>query len=92
MEQLPANPWELLDKAPTLRMRWEVEEGVLLKVRPEQGPPKPGEVLTIEAHSAAPNRIFYRLYVQLYEQFGVTLLDERSHDFLSPREFRAQAG
>jgi len=82
-------PWE----APTsesINLMWQVDAGVILRVRTEQGPPKPGEVLTITAKSAAAERTFYRLYVQVFEQLGVTLLDESSHEFVTPREFRAR--
>src|SRR6266513_1381053 len=56
----------------------------------EQGPPKPGEVLTINARSSAPEKAFYRLYVQIFEQFGATLLDEQVHQFFTPKEFRTK--
>ncbi|MBE7466991.1 MAG: hypothetical protein HS116_26260 [Planctomycetes bacterium] len=86
--EIPREPWEVAEASPVTRLRWQVDEGVILNVRSEQGPPKPGEVLTIRAETVAPGRTFYRLYVQIYEQLGVTVLDERSHQFLSPREFR----
>ena len=92
LKEVEKSLWEINEETPSLRLRWPVEEGIILQVRAEQGPPKPGEVLTIHAASAAANRVFYRLYVQLFEQFGVTVLDERSHDFLTPREFRDQLG
>jgi hypothetical protein len=80
-------PWEEM-AVPTLQLRWDVDQGVILQIRAEQGPPKPGEVLTINAKSATPTRTFYRLYVQIYEQFGATVLDEKVHEFLTPREFK----
>lgn len=88
MAIVPKSPWEVDDENPALRFQWQVEQGVILQVRVEQGPPKPGEVLTIGAASAAPKNVFYRLYVQVFEQFGVTLFDEGAHDFLTPKEFR----
>jgi hypothetical protein len=81
-------PWDGPAAAPTLTLRWEVEQGVILQVKPEQGPPKPGEVLTINAKSSAPKKTFFKLYVQIFEQFGATLLDESSHQFFTPKEFR----
>ena len=90
MAQVPKSPWEVQDEHPTLRFQWQVEHGVILRVRAEQGPPRPGEVLTIGAASAAPQKDFFRLYVQIYEQFGVTVFDERVQDFLTPREFRSR--
>ena len=90
MARVPKSPWEVAEENPALRLKWEVDEGVILHVRTEQGPPKPGEVLTIGAASSAPQRVFYRLYVQIYEQFGVTVFDERLHDFYTPREFRSK--
>ena len=53
-------------------------------------PPKPGEVLTIEAQSQAPEKMFFKLYVQIFEQFGATVLDEHVHQFFTPREFRTR--
>jgi len=88
MAELISPPWK--QQGDGLQLMWGVEEGVILNVRVEQGPPAPGEVLTINAASAAPNKTFYRLYVQIYEQFGVTVLDEKAHEFLPPREFRAR--
>ncbi len=89
MTRLPSIPWEENQDHSTVRLQWQVEKGVILLVRTEQGPPLPGEVLTIRAKSHTSNRAFYRLYVQLFEQFGVTVLDERLRDFVTPREFRS---
>ena len=88
MARVPAGPWEK-ERPTSIRLRWQVEDGVILQVKTEQGPPKPGEVLTIRAANRTPNRVFFRLYVQLFEQFGVTVLNEKQHDFMTPREFRA---
>ena len=90
MTEVPMPPWDEKGHPSVARLRWQVEEGVILNFRIEEGPPRPGEVLTIEAASAAADKTFYRLYVQLFEQFGVTVLDERSHDFLTPRQFRSK--
>jgi len=90
LAEVPTAPWEQEEGAETLNLKWTVEEGVILKVRAETGPPSPGEVLTIGAQSSTEARVFYRLYVQLFEQFGVTLFDERDHDFLTPKEFRSR--
>ena len=91
MEPVPEVPWEGPQGEPTLTLKWEVEQGVILQVRAEQGPPKPGEVITINARSSAPKKTFFKLYVQIFEQFGATLLDESSHQFFTPKEFRAKA-
>jgi hypothetical protein len=88
MSAVAKAPWDTDLATPTLQLRWEVDQGVILQIRAEQGPPKPGEVLTINARCAAPTKIFYRLYVQIYEQFGATVLDEKVHEFLTPREFK----
>lgn len=88
MSELPPAPWER--DAQNVQLHWSCEAGVVLRVKMEQGPPKPGEVLTIEAASKTPEKTFYRLYVQIYEQFGATVLDERRHEFLTPREFRTR--
>ena len=92
MKQVPSAPWDNIRAGSDMKLMWEVEGGVVLKVHIEQGPPKPGEVITIDAKSSAPQRTFYRLYVQIFEQFGATLLDEKSHQFYTPREFRKVAG
>jgi hypothetical protein len=90
MTQIPAAPWDQNLTDSNMKLLWEVDGGVVLKVHIEQGPPKPGEVLTINARSSAPQRVFYRLYVQIFEQFGATLLDEQSHQFYTPKEFRTK--
>jgi hypothetical protein len=89
MSRLPAAPWDT-QTGINLKLCWECEAGVLLRVQVEQGPPKPGEVLTIEAQSKTPEKTFFRLYVQIFEQLGVTVLDERMHQFLTPKEFRTR--
>jgi hypothetical protein len=90
MSQVPAEPWETEIPPSTMNLIWEVEQGVILKIRTEQGPPKPGEVLTINAKNATPPKTFYRLYVQIFEQFGATVLDEKAHEFYTPKEFRTK--
>lgn len=90
MTQIPPNPWDKIEPTKDVRLLWEVDKGVVLKIHIEQGPPKPGEVLTIDARSSAPERAFYRLYVQIFEQFGATLLDEQVHQFFTPKEFRTK--
>ena len=90
MSEIAPAPWDVEDPPQSVNLIWEVEEGVILKVRTEQGPPKPGEVLTIRAQSAATGRTFYRLYVQIFEQLGVTVLDESAHQFYTPKEFRTK--
>ncbi len=89
MARVKPGPW-VKEAAESINLLWEVDAGVILKVRTEQGPPKPGEVLTITAQNAAPEKTFYRLYVQIFEQLGVTVLDEKRHEFITPREFRAK--
>jgi hypothetical protein len=90
MSALPAVPWQAGPETALLHLRWDVEQGVILQIRAEQGPPNPGEVLTIHANSHTPSKTFYRLYIQIYEQFGATVLDEKSHEFLTPREFKGR--
>ena len=90
MSEMPRAPWEAKLKDKNVSLIWEVEEGVILQVHAEQGPPKPGEVLTIIAKSATPEKVFYRLYVQIYEHFGATVLDEKLHQFYTPKEFRSK--
>lgn len=92
MSKVQPAPWENEVPPTKLNLIWEVEQGVILQVRTEQGPPKPGEVITIDAKSATPGTTFYRLYVQIFEQFGATVLDENSHQFYTPKEFRKLAG
>jgi hypothetical protein len=89
MTKVPAAPWDplLTDK---MRLHWECDAGVILSVHVEQGPPKPGEVLMIEAQSQTPEKTFYKLYIQIFEQFGATVLDEKTHQFYTPKEFRTR--
>ncbi|HEY3324564.1 MAG TPA: hypothetical protein VGP72_29195 [Planctomycetota bacterium] len=89
MTKLPTAPWES-NASETASFLWQVDEGVILKVHAEQGPPKPGEVLTINARNAADGKVFYRLYVQIFEYFGATVLDEQSHQFVTPKEFKTK--
>ena len=49
------------------------------------------QISSAEAQSATPEKTFFKLYVQIFEQFGATVLDERSHQFFTPREFRTRA-
>jgi hypothetical protein len=84
------DPAGALEKPPAAFLHWQVDEGVVLLVRVEEGPPKPGEVLTINARSSTALKTFFRLYIQIFEQFGATVLDERVHEFVTPREFRAR--
>ena len=48
MAKIPSGLWETTE---SMRLRWQVEDGVILQLKTEQGPPKPGEVLTIRAAS-----------------------------------------
>jgi len=89
MSEMPRAPWEEPSNE-KVRMHWECDAGVWLTVGIEKGPPKPGEVLTIEAQSQAPEKMFFKLYVQIFEQFGATVLDEHVHQFFTPREFRTR--
>ncbi len=89
MSAMPTAPWEV-DAEKRVCLMWDVEDGVILQVRAEQGPPKPGEVLTINAKCSTPEKVFYRLYVQIFEHFGATVLDEKSHQFYTPKEFRTK--
>ena len=90
MSKVAPAPWDAELAQTGVNLVWEVDQGVILQVRTEQGPPKPGEVLTINARSAATEKTFYRLYVQIFEQFGATVLDEKSHQFYTPKEFRTK--
>ena len=89
MTKIPPAPWDTEGDS-RLNLFWEVDRGVILQISAEQGPPKPGEVLTIGAKSSTPEKTFYRLYIQIFEQLGATVLDEKSHQFYTPREFRSK--
>jgi hypothetical protein len=89
MEAIPAPPWQT-DADENLTLHWGCDAGVLLRVHVEQGPPKQGEILTIDAQSKTPDKVFFKLYVQIFEQFGATVLDERTHEFFTPKEFRTR--
>lgn len=90
MSKMAVAPWETELAANSISLIWEVDGGVILRVKTEQGPPKPGEILCINAKCATEQKTFYRLYVQIFEQFGATVLDERSHQFYTPKEFRTR--
>lgn len=89
MEEVPALPFPLAKNE--IKLIWDVECGVKLDIHQEEWPPRPGEVLMISLRGSVHPKLFNRLYVQVYERFGVTLLDEMSHRFITPREFRALA-
>jgi len=90
MSKVAMAPWDVELAATGMNLIWEVDEGVVLQVRTEQGPPKPGEVITINARSSTREKTFFRLYIQIFEQFGATVLDEGSHEFMTPKEFRSK--
>lgn len=73
---------------PSVRFLWKVERGVILQIRAEQSSDMQGEVLMIGATSAVPDSSFFKLYVQLWEQFGATVLDETTGEFLNIKAFR----
>ena len=85
MTQVHLPPWGI---PAALNLYWQVERGVLLRIQAEEGPARRGEVFTISAKSATCAKFFYRLYVQIYEQFGATMLDEQLRLFITPKEFR----
>lgn len=89
MEELPSLPWPLVKNE--VKLVWDVEGGVRLDVHQEEWPPRPGEVLMISLRGCVQQKFYHRLYVQVFERFGVTILDEASHKFYTPREFRSLA-
>lgn len=68
------------------RVLWNIDKGVVLHVRGDLLK----EVLTIGVTSIVPDEIFYRIYLQVHEQLGVTLLDEVSGEFIGVKEYRAR--
>lgn len=76
---------------PVLRFIWDIDKGVMLKVRPEcVSTEKTGNnhVFSIDAFSAIPDSKFYSLYIQFEEHFGITLYDEVNRCFMVPKEFK----
>ena len=73
---------------PMMRLYWDVHDGVVLQYRTETIMDDNSNILSINAISATTDCILYRLYVQLYERFGVVLLDEVTHNFYTPKMFK----
>lgn len=67
---------------------WGRDKGVMLTFKDDPGNIAPGLVVTINAKSNVDDKLFYRLYVQLFERFSTTLLDESSSLFLTPKQFK----
>jgi hypothetical protein len=74
---------------PIIRFIWDVEDGVILMVRPECNLAD-DSVFCIETFSLLPDQRFMSLYVQLNEHFGVVLFDEVARSFITIRDFRAK--
>jgi hypothetical protein len=73
-------------RSSTVRLGWGVGFGVIMQIKA----PKDGRVLMISVTSGVPDHVFYRLYVQLREQFGVTVLDEVTNEFLTTKQFKSR--
>ena len=58
-------------RSSTVRLAWTVGTGVGLQIKAS----KDGQVFSFFLTSSVPDHTFFRLYVQLREQFGITLLD-----------------
>jgi hypothetical protein len=71
-----------------VRVFWDLEEGVWMFIKEDDSPLALGKVLSIKAESSVGNRIFHRLYVQVFERFSAVVLDEHDGSFLTPQEFR----
>ncbi len=75
---------QVIGRVPMMRVLWDVKEGVILQYRAEQGSL---DVVSITAISAVNDKLFYKLYVQMYEQFSTIVLDDMTHQFFTPNEF-----
>jgi hypothetical protein len=82
-----ANTPSFVGHLPLVRFLWDVSEGVVLMVRPECNI-NDDSVYCIEAFSVVPDKVFYQLYIQMYEHFGVILFDEIERSFITPEEFK----
>ncbi len=82
---LPSLLWEIPPENPAIVMFWN---DVRLEFREEINRPWDKEVLTINALSPISKDLFYILYVQIHEQFNAVLLDELTHSFISPKQFK----
>jgi hypothetical protein len=83
-------PWGAEHEAGSLLLHWARAEGATLQLEEEAWPPLPGKILSIGGATRGSPSLLYNLYVQLFEQLGVTLLDEKHGRFLTPRDFRRQ--
>jgi hypothetical protein len=82
-----ANTPSYVGHLPLVRFLWDVQEGVVLMVRPECNI-NDDSVFCIEAFSVISDKVFYKLYVQMHEHFGAVLFDEIERSFITPEEFK----
>jgi hypothetical protein len=76
-------------RLPIMRLVWDNGPGVILQYRTEQfKDDSSGDVLTISIISGVDRGVFGHLYAQLYEHLGVILLDEETHRFMTPKEYK----
>lgn len=77
--------YDVLHDNGQVKFLWTVDKGVLLYFTPNDK----DNVEVIYASSYVIDKVFFRLYVQLYERFEITLLDGSfSKCFLTPMDFK----
>ncbi len=88
MKMMLKNPYAT-GRLPTMRLLWDVNEGVIIQYHAEHGLAS-SDVISMQAISATSEPVFYHLYIMLYEQFSTILLDEMTHCFYTPKEFKSK--
>lgn len=77
------------DDPTALVFKWIPGKSVWLRIRPELVATHPDpQILTIWANSESKPILFYILYMQLYEHFGVVLMDNDNKEFIGLKEFK----
>lgn len=82
-----SSPYDVCN-LPIIKMVWTIDTGVILRVRPECS--QNSDVYEINAISTVSDQNFYRLYVILWDMFGVTLFADYSHSFLTLKEYKSK--
>jgi hypothetical protein len=69
------------------RVWWDIESGAILRINVDESI-KPGKIINIYASTGVSYKCFYRLYVQIYENFGAIVYVDDTQKFIHPKEFR----
>ena len=99
VKPLPRTVSDLLYNPTLVKYFWDFERGVFLYFNIEFNTvnnsiidfnkQKDDYVMVINANSSVSTKSLFKLYVQLFEHLEVVLLDEQTHKFFTPKDFRA---